>query len=236
MGEETGARVDLEKVPLKYSGLNYAEIWISEAQERMVIAVPPEKIDELLALCQSEDVQATVIGEFTDDKKLNLFYKGHQVADLDMKFLHQGIPQWQLKAVLNQTKYPEPDFTQPLDLGQSLKDILGTWNVCSKEWVIRQYDHEVQGGTVIKPLVGITNEGPGDATVIKPVFNSDKGVIVANGINPKYGQISPYWMAASAIDEALRQIVAVGGNLQQVALLDNFCWGDTRKPEMLGHW
>ena len=234
MGEETGARVDLEKVPLKYSGLNYAEIWISEAQERMVIAVPPGKIDELLALCQSEDVPTTVIGEFTDDKKLNLFYKGHRVADLDMKFLHEGIPQWQLKAVLNQTQYPEPDFTQPRDLGQSLKNILGTWNVCSKEWVIRQYDHEVQGGTVIKPLVGITNEGPGDATVIKPVFDSDKGVIVANGINPKYGQISPYWMAAAAIDEALRQIVAVGGSLKQVALLDNFCWGDTRKPEMLG--
>ena len=234
MGEETGARVDLDKVPLKYSGLNYAEIWISEAQERMVIAVPPEKIGELLALCQSEDVQTTVIGEFTNDKKLNLFYKDHRVADLDMKFLHEGIPQWQLKAVLNQTQYPEPDFKQPNDLGKSLKDILGAWNVCSKEWVIRQYDHEVQGGTVIKPLVGITNEGPGDATVIKPVFDSDKGVIVANGINPKYGQISPYWMAAAAIDEALRQIVAVGGNLKQVALLDNFCWGDTRKPEMLG--
>ena len=200
----------------------------------MVIAVPPEKLDELLKLCQSEDVQAAVIGEFTDDRRLKIFYKGHQVADLAMKFLHEGIPQWQLKAVLNQPHYPEPDFAQPSDLGQSLKDILGTWNVCSKEWVIRQYDHEVQGGTVIKPLVGITSEGPGDATVIRPVFNSDKGVIVANGINPKYGQLSPYWMAASAIDEALRQIVAVGGNLKQVALLDNFCWGDTRKPEMLG--
>jgi phosphoribosylformylglycinamidine synthase len=234
MGEETGARVDLDKVPLKYSGLNYAEIWISEAQERMVIAVPPENLEEMLKLCGSEDVQVAVIGEFTDDKHLNLFYKGHRVADLDMKFLHQGIPQWQLQAVLNQTQYPEPDFTPPKDLGQSLKDILGTWNVCSKEWVIRQYDHEVQGGTVIKPLVGITNEGPGDATVVKPVFDSDKGVIVANGINPKYGQLSPYWMAASAIDEALRQIIAVGGNLNRVALLDNFCWGDTRKPEMLG--
>ena len=234
MGEETGARVDLDKVPLKYSGLNYAEIWISEAQERMVIAVPPENLDEMLKLCASEDVQAAVIGEFTDDKHLNLFYKGHRVADLDMKFLHQGIPQWQLQAVLNQPQYPEPDFAPPKDLGKSLKDILATWNVCSKEWVIRQYDHEVQGGTVIKPLVGITNEGPGDATVVKPVFDSDKGVIVANGINPKYGQLSPYWMAASAIDEALRQIIAVGGNLNRVALLDNFCWGDTRKPEMLG--
>jgi len=234
MGEETGARVDLDKVPLKYSGLNYAEIWISEAQERMVIAVPPENLDEVLKLCDSEDVQVSVIGEFTDDKRLNLFYKGHRVADLEMKFLHNGIPQWQLKAVLTETQYPEPDFAQPRDLGKSLKDILSTWNVCSKEWVIRQYDHEIQGGTVIKPLVGITSEGPGDAAVIKPVFDSDKGVIVSNGINPKYGQISPYWMAASAIDEALRQIVAVGGNLEQVALLDNFCWGDTRKPEMLG--
>ena len=234
MGEETGARVDLDTVPLKYSGLNYAEIWISEAQERMVIAVPPEKLDELLKLCKSEDVQAAVIGEFTNDQQLQLFYQGHQVADLSMKFLHHGIPQWQLNAVLTQPEYPEPDFAPPKDLGKSLKDILGTWNVCSKEWVIRQYDHEVQGGTVIKPLVGITNEGPGDATVVKPVFDSDKGVIVANGINPKYGQLSPYWMAASAIDEALRQIIAVGGNLNQVALLDNFCWGDTRKPEMLG--
>jgi phosphoribosylformylglycinamidine synthase len=234
MGEETGARVDIEKVPLKYSGLNYAEIWISEAQERMVVAVPRDKIDEFTELCDSEDVQMAVLGEFTDDRRLQLFYKGHQVADLDMKFLHEGIPQWQLKAVLPEPKFKEPDFMQPPDLGKSLKDILSTWNVCSKEWVIRQYDHEVQGGTIIKPLVGKTSEGPGDATVIKPVFNSDKGVIVANGINPKYGQIDPYWMAASAIDEALRQIIAVGGNLKQVALLDNFCWGDTRKPEMLG--
>jgi phosphoribosylformylglycinamidine synthase len=234
MGEETGARVDLDKVPLKYAGLSYAEIWISEAQERMVIAVPPQNLDEVLKLCNSEDVQVAVIGEFTDDKKLNLFYKGHRVADLAMNFLHEGIPQWQLKAVLKETTYPEPDFAQPKDLGQSLKDILATWNVCSKEWVIRQYDTEVQGGTIVKPLVGITNEGPGDATVIRPVFDSDKGVIVSNGINPKYGQVSPYWMAASAIDEALRQIIAVGGNLKQVALLDNFCWGDTRKPEMLG--
>ncbi len=187
-----------------------------------------------MELCQSEDVQVAVIGEFTDNRQLKLFYKGHQVADLSMKFLHGGIPQWQLKAVMKQPKYPEPDFSQPSDLGKSLKEILGTWNVCSKEWVIRQYDHEVQGGTVIKPLVGKTNEGPGDATVIRPVFNSDKGVIVSNGINPKYGQLSPYWMAASAIDEALRQIIAVGGSLKQVALLDNFCWGDTRKPEMLG--
>ena len=112
--------------------------------------------------------------------------------------------------------------------------ILGSWNVCSKEWVIRQYDHEVQGGSVLKPLVGKNNDGPGDAAIIRPVLDSEMGVIVANGINPKYGDIDPYWMAASAIDEALRQIIAVGGNLKKVALLDNFCWGNTDRPEMLG--
>ncbi|TET25847.1 MAG: phosphoribosylformylglycinamidine synthase, partial [Dehalococcoidia bacterium] len=106
--------------------------------------------------------------------------------------------------------------------------------VCSKEWVIRQYDHEVQGGSVLKPLVGRDNDGPGDAAIIKPVLDSKMGVIVANGINPGYGEIDPYWMAASAIDEALRQIIAVGGSLERVALLDNFCWGNTSRPEMLG--
>jgi phosphoribosylformylglycinamidine (FGAM) synthase-like enzyme len=115
-----------------------------------------------------------------------------------------------------------------------LKDILATWNVCSKEWVIRQYDHEVQGGSVLKPLVGVCNDGPGDAAIIRPVLSSSKGAIISNGINHEYGKIDAYWMAASAIDEALRQIIAVGGDLKEVALLDNFCWGDTRRLDMLG--
>jgi phosphoribosylformylglycinamidine synthase len=106
--------------------------------------------------------------------------------------------------------------------------------VCSKEWVIRQYDHEVQGGNVLKPLVGKNNDGPSDAAIIKPILDSKKGLIISNGINPKYGDIDTYWMAASAIDEALRQIIAVGGNLQRVALLDNFCWGNPEKPDRLG--
>ena len=160
MGEDTGVRVDLEKVPLKYAGLSYTEIWISESQERMVLAVPPEHIDELLKLFASEDVEAAVIGEFTDDKQLQLFYQGNQVGDLDMEFLHEGWPQWQMKAVWQPPQHPEPDFAQPKDLGKSLKDILGSWNVCSKEWVIRQYDHEVQGGSVLKPLVGVTMTAP----------------------------------------------------------------------------
>ncbi|HEY83173.1 MAG TPA: phosphoribosylformylglycinamidine synthase subunit PurL [Dehalococcoidia bacterium] len=234
MAAETGVRVDLEKVPLKYAGLSYTEIWISESQERMVLAVPPEHIEELLELFASEDVEATVIGEFTDDRRLKLFYQGNLVCDLEMEFLHEGRPQLVREAVWQPPQHAEPDFAPPADLGQPLLKILGSWNVCSKEWVIRQYDHEVQGGSVLKPLVGAHNDGPGDAAIVQPILDSAMGVIVANGINPKYADIDPYWMAASAIDEALRQIIAVGGSLNKVALLDNFCWGSTSRPEMLG--
>ncbi|MGD1119295.1 MAG: phosphoribosylformylglycinamidine synthase subunit PurL [Dehalococcoidales bacterium] len=234
VGEETGVRVDLEKVPLKYSGLSYMEIWISESQERMLLAVPPDKLEKLLAICAKEDAEATVIGEFTDNKRLQLYYHGNLVCDLDMAFLHGGLPQLERDALWEPVKNPEPDFPVPSDLKEDLKRILGSWNVCSKEWVIRQYDHEVQGTSVLKPLVGAANDGPGDAAIIKPLPDSPKGVIVSNGINPKYGDIDTYWMAASAIDEALRQIIAVGGNLEKVALLDNFCWGNPEKPDRLG--
>ncbi|MBI2329723.1 MAG: phosphoribosylformylglycinamidine synthase, partial [Chloroflexi bacterium] len=234
MAEATGVRVDLDKVPLKYAGLAYSEIWVSESQERMVLAVPPDCIEALLNLCASEDVEAAVIGEFTNDRRLRLSYNGNLVGDLSMEFLHRGRPQVKREATWQQRQYTEPDFGSPPDLGEALLAILGSWNVCSKEWVIRQYDHEVQGGSVLKPLVGRNNDGPGDAAIIRPVLDSERGVIVANGINPKYGEIDPYWMAASAIDEALRQIVAVGGNLHRVALLDNFCWGNTDRPDMLG--
>ena len=234
MAEETGVHVDLEKVPLKYSGLSYTEIWISESQERMALAVPPEHIEELMNLFASEDVEAAVIGEFTNDRRLRLFYQDKLVCDLDMEFLHKGIPQVKGEAIWQQPQHPEPDFACPADLTEALLRILGSWNVCSKEWVIRQYDHEVQGGSVLKPLVGRDNDGPGDAAVIRPVLDSGMGVIVSNGINPRYGDIDPYWMAASAIDEALRQIIAVGGNLKRVALLDNFSWGNTNHPQMLG--
>ncbi len=234
MAAETGVRVDLEKVPLKYSGLSYREIWLSESQERMLLAVPPESVEELISLFASEDVEATVIGEFTNDKKLRLFYQNKPVGDLDMEFLHHGLPQLEREAAWELPRYPEPDFDSPPNLSEDLKKILGSWNVCSKEWVIRQYDHEVQGGSVLKPLVGIENDGPGDAAIIRPVLDSDMGVIIANGINPRYGDIDPYWMAASAVDEALRQIIAVGGSLKRVALLDNFNWGNPEKPDRLG--
>ncbi len=234
MAAETGVRVYLDRVPLKYAGLSYSEIWVSESQERMVMAVPPDCVDELLGIFDGEGVEATVIGEFTGDQRLQLLYQGNLVCDLDMGFLHEGRPRLVREVFWEQPQYTEPDFAQPKDLGEALIKILGSWNVCSKEWVIRQYDHEVQGTSVLKPLVGKDSDGPGDAAIIRPVLDSEKGVIVSNGINPGYGDIDPYWMAASAVDEALRQIIAVGGSLHKVALLDNFCWGNTDCPDTLG--
>jgi len=234
MAEETGVRVYLERVPLKYSGLSYTEIWISESQERMVLAVPPNAVDQLISLFRSEGVEATVIGEFTDSRRLELFYNDNLVGDLDMEFLHKGLPQLEREAIWEPPQNIEPEFPPPTDLREDLLYILASWNVCSKEWVIRQYDHEVQGASVLKPLTGVNNDGPSDAAIVRPILDSDMGIIVTNGINPKYGDIDPYWMAASAIDEALRQVVAVGGSLLRVALLDNFCWGNPDKPDRLG--
>ncbi|MFC1621355.1 phosphoribosylformylglycinamidine synthase subunit PurL [Candidatus Omnitrophota bacterium] len=234
MGQYLGAEVNLEKAPLKYHGLNYTEIWISEAQERMVLSVPEENLEELLDIFRSENVEAVIMGCFTNTKRLKLKYKGVLVCDLDMKFLHDGIPRFERKAVWMETIHKELKKVCPKNLTESLLKILSSWNVSSKEWVIRQYDHEVQGQSVLKPLVGIKNDGPSDAAIIRPKFGSKKGIIVSNGINPRYSFIDPYWMAGSVIDEALRQVIAVGGNLKKTALLDNFCWGNTDKPDRLG--
>ncbi|MFA4993451.1 MAG: phosphoribosylformylglycinamidine synthase subunit PurL [Candidatus Omnitrophota bacterium] len=234
MGAELGAKVYLERVPLKYSGLSYMEIWISESQERMVLSVPPGNIDKLIEVFANEDVEATVIGEFTDTKKLELYYEDNKVCDLDMRFLHDGIPQITKKAVYAQPRHKEPKIPLKKNLTADLLKLLSHYDICSKEWVIRQYDHEVQGGSIIKPLAGIVNDGPSDASVTRPLFGSDKGIIISNGINFRFGFIDPYWMAASCIDEALRQIISVGGSLKEVAILDNFCWGNPDKPDRLG--
>jgi len=234
MASELGGRVDLDKVPLKYQGLSYAEIWISESQERMVLSVPKEKIAKLQEICAVENVEAVVIGEFTDTKRLKLYYKQTLVCDLDMKFLHDGLPRTEKKAEYIQPGYKEPSLDCPKDLTPTLLKLLSRYDICSKEWIVRQYDHEVQGGSVTKPLSGIANDGPSDAAVVKPVLGSSKAVIISNGINFRYGFIDPYWMAASSIDEALRQIIASGGSLKEVAILDNFCWGNPDKPDRLG--
>jgi phosphoribosylformylglycinamidine synthase len=235
MGEEIGAEVWLEKAPLKYEGLSYTEIWISEAQERMVLAVPPDKWDELEALCRSEDVEATAIGRFVPTGKLTLKYDGRQVGELSMEFLHGGRP-----PVVREAHYtarpqqPLAKMANMPDCSDVLHRILGALNVASKEWVIRQYDHEVQGGSVIKPLVGASSDGPSDAAVIRPVLSSRRGLVIACGLNPRYGDLDPYAMAAGAIDEAVRNCVAVGADPARLAILDNFCWGYTDRPETLG--
>src|SRR6185436_6700871 len=237
MGGEIGAEVWLDKAPLKYEGLSYTVIWISEAQERMVLSVPEGKWPELAALCQSENVEATVIGRFEPTGRLVLKYQGTTVADMDMHFLHEGRPRVERKAVY------EPPAVKPFSNRKSqgsnsasdtLLKILGSLNVASKEWVIRQYDHEVQGGSVIKPLTGIENDGPSDAAVIRPVLSSRRGLVIACGMNPHYGELDTYHMAASAIDEAVRNCVAVGADPSRIAILDNFCWGYTDRPETLG--
>jgi len=234
MGAELGARVYLDKVPLKYSGLTYMEIWISESQERMVISVPPEKLEKLTSIFANENVTIAVIGEFTGTKRLELYYQDNLVCDLDMLFLHEGIPQIAKKAVYIQARHREPKINEKKNYTADLLKLLSHYDICSKEWVIRQYDHEVQGGSIIKPLVGLQNDGPSDASVTKPLFNSNKGIIISNGINFRFGFIDPYWMAASCIDEAIRQIISVGGSLKEVAILDNFCWGNPDKPDRLG--
>jgi phosphoribosylformylglycinamidine synthase len=243
MGEKLGAVVQLEQAPLKYEGLSYTEIWISEAQERMVLAVPPDKWPVLQTLCESEDVEATTIGQFESTGRLQLFYQGHRVADLDMHFLHNGRPPVVRRATLPKEgdrarsvrsleKPAQP--SHPRNFTETLLRILSSLNVCSKEWIIRQYDHEVQGGTVIKPLVGVQNDGPGDAAVITPVLGSFTGLAIGCGINSRYGERDPYRMAAAALDEAVRNVIAVGADPARIALLDNFCWGNTDRPEVLG--
>jgi phosphoribosylformylglycinamidine synthase len=244
MGQNLGAEVDLEKVPLKYAGLNYTEIWISEAQERMVIAVKPENLDAIMKIFASENVEATVIGRFTNDKKLKLRYNGTPVGELDMEFLHEGVPKYSRKAVWNPscvvrrasceqtTQYAIRNTHD--NYNEALLSILGSYNVASKEWVIRQYDHEVQGASVVKPLTGKSNDGPSDAAVIRPKYDSDRGIAISCGMNPCYGDIDPYWMALAGIDEAIRNLVCVGARADRIALLDNFCWGDCAKPETLG--
>lgn len=225
MGAESGAEVYLEKAPLKYKGLLPWEIWLSEAQERMVISVPKKNLNQLLALCKGEDVEATVIGKFTNSKKLKVLYKNKVLCNLDMKFLHDGVPKVKMDAKWQKREFVEPSFKEPKDLTKELISLLGDCSIASKEWIIRQYDHEVQAGNVLKSLVGNNNDGPGDASIIRPSLNSFKSVILANGINPLYSLIDPYCMVASSIEEALRNVICIGGKLEKTALLDNFCWG-----------
>jgi phosphoribosylformylglycinamidine synthase len=226
-----GSEIDLQKAPLKYAGLQPWEILLSEAQERMTLAVAPKQIDAFLALAGKMEVEATVLGRFTDSGKFHVRYGEQTVACLDMAFLHNGLPHMRLNARWQPPRHEEPDFPEPVELGSAMKTMLSRLNICSKESVVRQYDHEVQGGSVVKPLVGAANDGPSDAAVIRPLLDSFEGVVTANGICPRYCDIDAYHMAACAIDEAVRNTIAVGGSLERMAGLDNFCWCDPVQSE-----
>ncbi len=171
-------------------------------------------------------VEITDLGQFTDSGYFHCFYNGETASYLPMEFIHEGVPQMVLSARWTPPAHKEPHFSQPLDMDATLRHMLGRLDICSKEAVVRRYDHEVQGGTVVKPLVGVANDGPSDAAVIRPLFDSFEGVVVAHGICPSYSDIDTYHMMANAVDEGLRNYVAVGGNIEHVAGLDNFCWCD----------
>jgi phosphoribosylformylglycinamidine synthase len=237
MGAECGAEVDLEKVPLKYAGLRYDEIWISEAQERMVFAVPTESLDEFLRVFSEEESEAAVIGRFTDTGRLVVRYEGEVVGDLGMEFLHEGLPTTVRSASWSRPEAVAPSIgdahLKPAELHGRLLSELSSLNVASKEWVIRQYDHEVQGRSVVRQFAGV-HDGPSDAAVIKPVNDSDRGIAIGCGLGPERGGGDPYWMAVEAVDEAVRNVICVGADPHRVAILDNFCLGSVKDEQSMG--
>ena len=222
-----GCEIWIDKVPLKYDGLDMWEIWISESQERMTIAVKPEHLDEFMELSLEHEVESTVIGEYTDSGKLHIKYKDKTCAYVDMDLLDKGFPDWEFDALWTPPELrglSEPVLSEPKDYGKVILNILARENICSKEWITRQYDHEVQGTSVIKPLVGVKQNIPTDASVIRPVLDSKRGLAFSQSILPWYSQIDAYDMMTCTIDEAVRRIIAVGGSLDHIGGVDNFCW------------
>ena len=259
MAEGLGAEVHLDRVPLKYAGLRPWEIWLSEAQERMVLAVPPENWARVNEICDGRDVEATVLGQFDDSGELVLRYGGRPVGSLSLALLHDGIPRRELRAVWTppvsaHAADPAPFAPQAAagdgsgDWTETLLALLATPGIRSKEDVVRRYDHEVQGGTVVKPFSGVADDGPNGAAVLvptdaqttRPLTAKDRGapgprgVALGVGVNPFYGALDPYAMAWAAVDEAFRNVVAVGADPDHVSLLDNFCWGNPSLPDRLG--
>lgn len=251
-----GFVVDLDKVPLKYPGMSPWEIWISESQERMTLAVPPEHADKLIAHLAKRGSESSVIGTFTDSGRAAVQWQGEVILDLDLDFIHDGVPKTPLTTTYAPKLEDEPDFPEPAchpeysegsqdpsvaklpqDDKNNYKNILLTLlarpNIASKEFIAVQYDHEVQGGAVLKPL-----QGPGrvyaNATITKPVLTSPRGVVLSQGLCPRLSDIDTYAMAANALDMAVRNAVAAGVDYDHLALLDNFCWCSSDEPERLG--
>ena len=237
MAETLGADVQLEDVPLKYPGLQPWEIWLSEAQERMVMAVPDRSWDALQTICKRHGVNVTSIGRFTGDGVLTVSHGATLIGQLTTSFLHDGIPQRKLSARWTRRDSKAVDL-HGANVESLLMDLVGSPNLRSREGVVRQYDHEVQGGTMVKPLVGVDRDGPGNASVIVPIAarlrgRRNRGVVLGCGVNPHYADLDPYAMAWAAVDEAVRNVVSVGGDPEQLSLLDNFCWGNPNKPDRL---
>jgi phosphoribosylformylglycinamidine synthase II len=222
-----GCVVELEKVPLKYEGLDQWEIWVSESQERMTVAIKPEDWAHFEELSKKHAVESTVIGRYTDSGRLNITYDGETCASVDIDFMASQFPQWTFEAEWmppEMRELLEPVLTDPDDASRLLLDILARPNICSKEWIIRQYDHEVQGTSVVKPLVGKGRDVNSDAAVIRPVLDSVKGLATSQALLPTYSQIDTYHMSACTIDEAVRRVIAVGGDPERIGGVDNFCW------------
>jgi len=233
MAKELGAIVYLDEVPLKYKGLKGWEIFLSESQERMVLSVPKEKFKLLKKLLEDEDVEVTLLGRFTGDKKLRVFYRGRKEADIDMIFLHEGMPKRKLKAV-----WIEPEIEKEEKIliknKKIFEKVLRHPSVSSKENIVRQYDHEVQGGVSLKPYEGNFQDIPQDGFVIRPLLKSFKGIAVGLGINPFYTELDPFSMALSCCEEAVRNVISIGGDIEGAAFLDNFCWGNVKDEKILG--
>ena len=224
-----GCKIYLEKVPLKYQGLDQWEIWVSESQERMTLAINREDLDRLMELSRKHGVESTVIGEYTDSGKLHITYENQPCAYVNMDLLRSGFPQWKFEAVWQSPENRglfEPVIGKPDNLGKVITDILSRPNICSKEWIARQYDHEVQATSVIKPLVGAGRDIHSDAAVIRPVLESNKGLAFSQALIPEYSAIDAYHMTSCTIDEAVRRVVAVGGDPGHIGGVDNFCWPD----------
>ncbi|MBK7528118.1 MAG: phosphoribosylformylglycinamidine synthase [Sphingobacteriales bacterium] len=219
-----GALVNLEKVPLKYSGLRPWEIFLSESQERMTIVADPEKVPALLSLAAHMEVELTDIGCFTNSGNLEVRFNNNLLALLSLEFLHDGVPQKILEAEWQQPQLIEPQIPDNENYNEVLLRLMGSLNICSREAIIRQYDHEVKGRTVIKPLMGAQGKAPQDAAVVRTHFEHYEGVAVSNGILPRYGDIDAYQMSAGAFDEAVRQIIAVGGLLPNRSADDGIAW------------
>ena len=234
MAELTGgAKVDLSQVPLKQVGLSSWEILVSESQERMTVGVRPEDCQEFEKLASLHEVEATAVGTFTDTGDFHILHGEQSVALLPIEFLHDGVPQLQLESewippVNEEPAYPQ---TNASDMGGILSRLLARPNIASKEWWVRSYDHEVIAQTVIKPFCGVNHDAPGDAAVIAPIHGETQGAVISCGIIPRYSDIDTYAMVAGCIDEAVRNAVCVGVDLDRMAGLDNFCWPDSVESE-----